>query len=111
MVDLDGRVFRAAGAAEGGEVDEQTEFRFRQSADLVWGRYSGGNIRLGLLVGTSDGTTVRLRYTQVTRAGETATGASTDRIEVVGDGRVPLHETWAGDSRDGTGTSVLEEVR
>lgn len=87
----------------------ETEFRFRQSGDMVWGRYSGGGIRLGFLVGTSDGTTLAFRYTQLDTTGETASGSSTDRIEVLDDGRVRLHESWAWDSRDGSGTSVLEE--
>jgi hypothetical protein len=109
VTDLDGRVLRAAGAVAGGEVTPDTEFRFRQAGDLVWGRYSGGGIRLGFLVGTSDGETVSFRYTQLNAAGETAAGRSTDRIEVLPDGRVRLHETWAWDSREGSGTSVLEE--
>lgn len=109
MTDLDGRVLRPAADTAGGAVGVDTEFRFRQSGDLVWGRYSGGQIRLGFLVGSSDGETVRFRYTQITTDGETATGQSSDRIEVLPDGRVRLHETWAWDSREGSGTSLLEE--
>ena len=108
-IDLDGRVFRSRDAVEGGQVTPDTEFRFRQSGDMVWGRYSGGGIRLGFLVGTNDGSTVRFRYTQLDTSGDTASGSSVDRIEIRDDGRVRLHETWAWDSRDGSGTSVLEE--
>lgn len=108
---MDGRVLYSPDAVEGGEVGPDTEFRFRQRDDLVWGRYSGGGIRLGFLVGTSDGETVRFRYTQCNTAGETASGSSVDNIEVLADGRVRLHETWAWESRDGSGTSVLEEIR
>jgi hypothetical protein len=108
---MDGRVLRAAGDVAGGEVSGDTEFRFRQSGDMVWGRYSGGSIRMGFLVGTSDGETIRFSYTQLNTAGETATGHSTDRMELLEDGRVRLHETWAWDSRAGEGTSVLEEER
>ena len=108
-VDLDGRVFRSVGAVDGGQVTPDTEFRFRQSEDMVWGRYSGGAIRMGFFVGTSDGATVRFRYTQLDTSGETASGSSVDRIEVLPDGRVRLHETWAWDSQPGSGTSVLEE--
>ncbi len=108
-VDLDGRVFRCAGEVEGGQVTPETEFRFRQSGDMVWGRYSGGAIRMGFFVGTSDGVTVRFRYTQLDTAGETASGSSSDLIEVLPDGRVRLHESWTWDSREGSGTSVLEE--
>ena len=108
-VDLDGRVFGAVGAVAGGQVSTATEFRFRQSGDMVWGRYSGGAIRMGFFVGTSDGATVTFRYTQLDTDGETATGFSVDRIEELPDGRVRLHEQWAWDSREGEGTSVLEE--
>jgi hypothetical protein len=106
---MDGRVLRSPDAVEGGEVGPETEFRFRQAGDMVWGRYSGGGIRMGFFVGTSDGSTLRFRYTQLNHAGETATGSTVDRIELLGDGRVRLHETWAWDSREGSGTSVLEE--
>lgn len=108
-VDMDGRVLRAAAPAAGGDVTPETEFRFRQSGDMVWGRYSGGRIRLGFFVGTSDGQTLQFRYTQLGSDGETASGSSIDRIEVLEDGRVRLHEQWAWDSREGSGTSVLEE--
>lgn len=108
-VDMDRRVCRSVGE-ETGDVGADTEFRFRQAGDLVWARYSGGAVRLGFLVGTTDGAVLRFRYTHVDTGGETATGASTDRIELLADGRVRLHETWAWDSRDGSGTSVLEEL-
>jgi hypothetical protein len=111
VVDLDGRVFRAVATDDGGDVDAATELRFRQADDLVWGRYSGGAVRLGFFVGTSDGSVVRFRYTHLSSTGETATGASEDRIELLPDGRVRLHERWSWDSRDGGGTSVLEEQR
>ena len=108
-VDMDGRVLFSPDAVEGGEVGPDTEFRFRQSGDMVWGRYSGGRIRMGFFVGTSDGSTIHFRYTQLNAEGETATGATTDRIELLADGRVRLHERWAWDSRPGSGTSILEE--
>lgn len=106
---MDGRVLHSPTAVAGGQVTPETEFRFRQSGDMIWGRYSGGGIRMGFFVGTSDGATLRFRYTQLDTLGDTASGSSVDRIEALPDGRVRLHETWEWDSRDGSGTSVLEE--
>lgn len=106
---MDGRVLHSPSAVAGGQVTPGTEFRFRQSGDMIWGRYSGGGIRMGFFVGTSDGATLRFRYTQLDTLGDTASGSSVDRIEALPDGRVRLHETWEWDSRDGAGTSVLEE--
>ena len=71
---------------------------------------TGGGIRLGFLVGTVTGDVLSFRYAQVTASGETATGHSTDRVELLPDGRLRLHETWEWDSRPGSGTSVLEEL-
>ena len=109
-VDMDGRVCRSVGA-EDGDVGAETEFRFRQAGDLVWARYSGAAVRLGFLVGTTDGAVLRFRYTHVDTMGDTATGGSVDEIELLADGRVRLHETWQWDSREGAGTSTLEEHR
>ena len=108
-VDMDRRVLHPVGAGAG-DVGPDTEVRYRQAGDLVWARYSGGAVRLGFLVGTTDGAELHMRSTHVDTAGATTTGASTGRIERLDDGRVRLHETWVWDSRAGSGTSVLEEV-
>jgi hypothetical protein len=52
---LDGRTLRSASAVEGGEVDADTVFRFRQEGDVVHAQYFGGNVRLGFLVGRIEG--------------------------------------------------------
>jgi hypothetical protein len=107
---VDGRVFVSVANDAGGDVGEETYFRFEQDGDLVHARYEGGSVRLGYLVGLHLGDRLDFRYTHVTTAGETATGHSVDRIERLGDGRLRLHEDWEWDSKPGSGSSVLEEV-
>jgi hypothetical protein len=109
-IDMDGRVLRAVSNDSAGEVTEATTFRFEQERDLVQARYEGGTIRRGFLVGLNDGKTLDFRYVHLTVEGETATGHSVDEIERLPDGRVRLHEEWSWDSKEGSGTSVLEEV-
>ena len=94
----------------GGDVDARTVFEYAEEAGLVHARYGGGAIRLGFLVGTRDGDTLRFRYAQVRADGTTASGRCESRIEVLEDGRLRLHETWAWESQPGEGTSVVEEV-
>lgn len=106
---MSGRTLRSVGN-DGGEVGSETRFHFEQDGDVIHARYAGGRVRLGHLVGTTTGTELSFGYAQVNVDGETATGHSEDRIELLDDGRVRLHETWEWDSRGGTGTSVLEEV-
>lgn len=108
-VSLEGRRFRSV-ENEDGEVGSETRFEYHEEGDLVWARYSGGPIRLGFLVGLRDGDTLFARYAQVTTTGGTATGHTESRIERLGDDRVCLREEWAWDSREGSGTSVVEEV-
>lgn len=109
-VSMDGRVMRGVETSGDGEVGAETRFRFEQDDDLIHARYEGGSVRLGHLVGTTTGTALSFRYAQVSVDGETATGRSEDRIALLEDGRVRLYETWAWDSKPGSGTSVLEEV-
>ena len=94
----------------GGDVGAETVFEYAEEDGIVHARYAGGAVRLGFLVGTRSGDTLRFRYAQVRADGTTATGRCESRIEPLADGRVRLHETWAWESRDGSGTSVVEEV-
>lgn len=111
---LDGRRFRPVdGESEGGdgEVDAETTFEYHEEDGLVWARYSGGSIRLGFLVGVRRGDSLSARYAQVMTDGTTANGHTESRVEVLDDGRLRLHEDWSWDSREGSGESVVEEIR
>lgn len=108
---LDGRSFRDVSPAPAGDVGGETVFAYHEDVNgTVWARYGGGAVRLGFLVGTRDQDGLDFRYAHVTDDGDTATGHCTSRIEQLTDGRLRLHETWAWDSREGSGTSVVEEV-
>lgn len=108
---LDGRLFRSAGAVADGEVSADTLFTYHEKDGLVWARYAGGAVRLGFLVGTRAGDQIDFRYAQVNEAGESATGHCRSAIERLDDGRLRLVETWEWESREGSGTSVVEEVQ
>jgi hypothetical protein len=107
---LDGRRFRPAAEVAGGDVGAETIFEYVEEDGIVHSRYGGGAVRLGFLVGTREGDLVRFRYAQVRGDGTTATGRCESRIETLADGRLRLHETWAWESHDGAGTSIVEEV-
>jgi hypothetical protein len=107
---LDGRRFRSAVDVPGGDIGTETVFEYAEADGIVHARYAGGAIRLGFLVGTREGDTLRFRYAQVRGDGTTAAGRCESRIEALDDGRLRLHETWAWESREGAGTSVVEEI-
>ena len=65
----------------------------------------------GYLVGTRAGEVLRFRYSHLGTDGQTSGGVCESTIEVTGDGRVRFHESWTWESRPGSGTSVVEEIR
>ncbi|MEA2290054.1 MAG: hypothetical protein QOD55_2051 [Solirubrobacteraceae bacterium] len=107
---LDGRRFGSAADVRGGDVTAETVFEYAEQDGVVHARYAGGAIRLGFLVGTREDDTLRFRYAQVRTDGTTAAGRCESRIEMLEDGRLRLHETWAWESQPGAGTSVVDEV-
>lgn len=107
---LDGRRFGVADSG-GGVATTDTIFDYSEQEDIVTASYQGGTIRLGFLVGTRAGDSLDFRYAQLHTDGSTATGHCVTRLELLADGRVRLNESWAWDSRPGSGNSVAEEVR
>jgi hypothetical protein len=108
-VPLNGRVFRAAEMAEAGEASAATVFEYHEEGEIIWGRYEGGPIRLGFLVGMRHGDKLEFRYSQLNDKGETASGRCSTTISVLPDGRVRFDEDWAWESKPGAGTSAVEE--
>jgi DNA-binding MarR family transcriptional regulator len=106
---LDGRRFRAVGEVDGGEVDTATRFDYRERDGEISATYAGGTIRTGYLVGTRSGNTLDFRYVQLNRAGGTSSGHCVSSLSMLADGRLRLDETWAWESREGSGTSAVEE--
>ena len=108
---LRGRRFRDATPAPAGDVSGDTLFEYDEESDgTVSARYAGGAVRLGYLVGTRTDDTLDLRYVHLTADGTSASGHCVSRIALLGDGRLQLQESWQWESREGAGTSVLEEL-
>ncbi len=108
-VSLEGRSLVGVSNTGDGDVGAATVFRYHQDGDVVRADYGGGRIRRGHLVGTRVGDGLDFRYVHLDADGDTASGRCTSRVEVLGDGRVRLHETWRWESREGSGHSVVEE--
>lgn len=107
---LDGLRMRAVATAEAGEVGRDTLFRFGQKGETVWAHYTGGAVEMGYLVGSVASGRFVFRYSQVELSGEVHGGSSVCDVTLLPDGRVRLLEHFRWESRDGSGTNVLEEV-
>lgn len=106
---LDGLVLRVAATASNGVVDGATRLILRQRGARVVGRYSGGSIRRGCLVGSVSGSDFAFRYAQVEASGEIHGGSSSCDLERTPSGLVRIVERFRWRTRDGGGTNVFEE--
>ena len=106
---VDGRTFVGAHNSASGEVSGETVFRYHEHDGMVWAEYGGGAVVRGYLVGTRTGDDLDFRYVHLSAGGGTASGHCTARLELLTDGRIRSHETWQWESRDGAGSSVVEE--
>ncbi len=110
-VSLEGRIFAGVENSSTGEVGQSTIFTYHQDQDIIWAEYSGGSIIRGYLMGTRRGEKLHFRYAHLSTSKETSTGVCDSAVEILDDGRVRLHESWAWESRPETGNSIVEELK
>lgn len=93
-----------------GVVSAQTRLHLIQRGSRVFGRYAGGSIVRGCLVGRVSGHALTFRYAQREREGSIHGGRSSCDLEVLDDSRLRIHEHFTWRTRDGAGTNVFEQV-
>lgn len=99
-----------------GEVSSSTVFHYHQSHSdpkIVWAEYTGGSIAKGFLLATiQTDYSLDARYEHVNTNGELMTGKCRSRPELLGDGRIRLHEKWKWTTGDeSSGESIVEELK
>ena len=108
----DGRRFRVIANVANGESSAETIFEYSQTGNTVWARYSGGAVRMGVLVGVvNDDQSLDLRYHHIHSSGEFRSGRCHSVPELLADGRLRLKESWQWTTGDQSrGESVIEEL-
>jgi hypothetical protein len=107
---LDGLVLAPVADQAPGQVGTRTRFTYHEKDGAVWAEYAGGDVVRGHLVGTRAGDRLDFRYVQLKRDGSTSSGHCLSRVVALPDGRVRLEESWAWESQEGSGTSVVEQL-
>ena len=105
MIDYDGRRFRVVGPEPAASVV------YRQSRDLLFAEFGGGEVRRGSLTGlcAADGS-LNFAYTMVLADGEVVAGRCLSTPRIAADGRILLHEKWERyGANAASGASELEE--
>jgi hypothetical protein len=111
-ISYENRKFCSVRNTEGGEVGADTVFHYHQKGRIVWAEYSGGEILRGQLIADCDDHgNLDMRYQHVNHRGELKTGKCRSTPELLGDGRLRLHERWEWTDGDrSSGESVIEEI-
>lgn len=107
---LGGLRMRLVSASQAAEIDADTVFNFSQDGRTVSAHYSGGNVRLGFLIGTLKGSRLAFSFIQSRVDGTIGKGESECEIEWMEDGRVRLVEHFRWATRGGEGTNIMEEA-
>jgi len=110
MNTLDQLSFHVSSTAPRGVVSSDTCLHFAQRGSRVLGRYHGGTIHRGYLVGTVAGCVLQFRYAQVEVTGHVHGGRSICDIEQLSDGRLRLHEHFTWETRPGSGTNCFDQM-
>ncbi|MEU8124177.1 hypothetical protein AB0C21_36160 [Spirillospora sp. NPDC049024] len=112
LFNLDGRRF-AMVSSTASRVDPAapTRFAYTEADGVVWGSYEGDTVVHGRFVGARRGAEVRLNYVHLTkRDADPVAGSSTNRIELLQDGRIRLVEEFRFEGDDTPQVSVCEEI-
>ncbi|WP_093801253.1 hypothetical protein [Streptomyces sp. Wb2n-11] len=107
---LDGLVLSPVADQAPGQVGTRTRFTYHEEGGRIWAEYTGGDVVRGRLVGTREGDALDFRYVQLKQDGTTSSGHCASTVVDLPDGRVRLEETWAWESQEGRGTSVVEQL-
>lgn len=108
-MNLNGLTMYVSSTADIGVVSSDTRLHFRQQGSKVLGKYSGGSVKRGLLVGQVEGDELRFTYTQAETSGEIHGGRSRCDLQRLPDGRIRILEHFTWRTRPGSGTNIFDE--
>ena len=108
-MNLNGKTFRVASTAAGGVVSGDTRLHCTEVGTRIFGRYAGGTIARGCLVGTRTDTTFAFRFVQREADGQIHAGHSVCELRTHG-GLVTIAEHFTWETRIGSGVNIFEEV-
>ena len=110
MVNLHNRTMYVSATANHGVVNAGTRHLLFQRGSRVVGKYAGGNIQRGCLVGRVSGATLHWHYLQREQSGELHAGRAVCDLIEQADGCIRIIEHFQWKTRDGRGTNVFDEL-
>lgn len=110
-IDYDGKIFVPIVNSENGEVDDNTTFRYHQSGTDFQADYTGGDIKIGTMVGkVSENGELDFYYQHLNVNGEMRVGKCHSVPQINSNGKIELHEQWQWLNGDcSSGSSIVVE--
>ena len=108
---LNNRKFTALFNSAHGQVNQETIFHYFQEGELIWAKYSGGEILIGTLSGRfTTENTLSFRYGHWDDGNIFRSGICTSTLSRLEDGRIRIFEEWVWDDESQKGESTLVEI-
>lgn len=106
------RKFKCVSNSNNGEITNEMVFHYEQLGTILTCSYQGENITKGQLIGlVNENGCIEMSYHQINKNGELLTGVCSSKPEIMGNGKIRLHESWQWTSGDQSkGYSILEEI-
>lgn len=109
-MNANGLVMYVSSTADNGVVSASTRLHFMQKGHRVLGRYHGGAVARGCLVGRLAGSELVFRYAQRRQRAQCHGGRSVCEVVRLAGGRVRIVEHFTWSTRAGSGINVFDEV-
>jgi hypothetical protein len=110
-VDLNGVRMCVSAGDEAGVCTKDTLLSFEQRGNLVLGRYQGGPVLVGHLIGHLKGRQIKFRYVQADVSGNLDSGVSDGAFDYLPNGLLQLTEHFSWETRPSTGINVFLQIR
>jgi hypothetical protein len=110
-MNLNGLSFQVSVTAHNGVVSSDTRLDLNQRGNRILGRYQGGSIERGYLVGSIAGRRLRFRFCQREKIGGIHGGRSNCFLDILSDGRLRIREHFIWATRDGVGVNIFDQVK
>jgi hypothetical protein len=109
-MNLNGLSFQVSATAAAGVVSSDTRLDLIQRGNRILGRYQGGSIERGYLVGDIAGARLHFRYSQLEKGDGIHGGRSICLLDVLSDGRLRIREHFTWGTREGAGVNIFDQI-
>lgn len=110
-MNINGMTMYVSATGTAGVVNADTLIRFIQRGSRVMGRYSGGAVTRGYLIGhLRDDDKLAFRYVQRDTSGELHAGRSICDLIRLDTGKLRILEHFRWRTKDGAGTNIFDEL-